>query len=129
MSNNPVDNSIDFEKEEWYGGGGETEKVALVDNASGQKIIMRVFNFQLPPLKPEDMPTNEQLLEAHKSRLITFLWRDELVPVMDMKVVIADDKKSFQIFATCQAKAGSVILEVPETLQHATNRGNTTPSS
>lgn len=102
---------------DWEGEEIGTDQIPLVNDGSGNKVIVRVFDFQLPPIKEEEFPTKEQLLDAHKNRLIAFLWRDELMAVQAFKCVINDDKKGFKIFATCQAKAGSVILESPQLLQ------------
>lgn len=100
----------------WHGQDLITADVPVNNDGSGKPIVMRVFEFQLPPLKPEEMPTNEQLIEANKTKVTAFLWRDELVPVMDYRCVIDKDGRGFKIFATCQAKAGSAILETPELL-------------
>ncbi len=106
-----------LDNQDWYGQGVETEKVSLKEDSTGKAIIMRVFEFSLPPFDNEDdMPSEAELVEAHKSKITAFLWRDELVPVMDYKAVISDDKKSFKVFATAQAKAGSNVLETPEKL-------------
>lgn len=99
---------------DWYGQSAETEKVNLEDKAQGQPIVMRVFEFTLPPFDKDDLPTEDELVEAHKSRITAFLWRDELVPVMEYKAVMSDDKKTFKIFATAQARAGSSFLEKPK---------------
>jgi hypothetical protein len=102
---------------DWYGQGVETDNVSLKEDSTGKAIIMRVFEFTLPPFDNDnDLPTEAELVEAHKSKITAFLWRDELVPVMDYKAVISTDKKTFKIFATAQAKAGSNILEKPEKL-------------
>lgn len=102
---------------DWYGQSVETDPTPLEDDASGKAVIMRIFEFTLPPFEnEEDVPNEQELVEAHKSKITAFLWRDELVPVMEYKAVISDDKKSFKIFATAQAKAGSNVLEKPEKL-------------
>ncbi len=107
----------DEQGSEWESGGGETEKKLLANEGNGKPIILRTFDFDLPP--GMDMPSDEQILEAHKQRLTIYLWKDELVPIMEYKVVKDNKKHSFRIFATCQAKAGSVILEKPQLLQDA----------
>lgn len=113
---------IDIENEIWYGEQAETDSVLMANDNSGKAIIMRIFEFKLPPL--QQVPSEAQLVEAHKSKITAFLWRDELVPVAPMKAVIADDKLSFRIFATAQAKAGSNVLANPELLQTVLS-GNT----
>lgn len=103
---------------EWYAGGGETDKHLLANQGEGKPIILRDFEFQLPPLKPEEMPTKQQLLDFHRSKIMAFLWRDELIPIeKEWRLIWGQDGKSFRIFVACQAKPGSVILESPELLQ------------
>jgi len=107
---------------EWQGETIETPTTPLVSDDTGKPIIMRVFTFKLPPLKPEEMPTTEQFIEVHKTKITGFLWRDELVPIQDFKCIFSKDKTECRIFATCQAKPGSVILEKPQTIQHILNK-------
>jgi hypothetical protein len=106
-----------LDNQDWYGQGVETDPIKLEEDGTGKAIIMRVFEFTLPPFENDnDLPTEAELVEAHKSKITAFLWRDELVPVMDYKAVISADKKSFKVFATAQAKAGSNVLEKPQQL-------------
>lgn len=100
---------------EWEGDHQETEAIPLHNEGSGVPIILRSFEYELPP--GVDMPGNQDLIEAHKSRITAFLWKDELVPVQDFKVVRAKDQRHFRIFVTCQGKPGSVILEKPQLIQ------------
>jgi len=72
----------------------------------------------LPPLKPEEMPTPQQFIDVHKTKITGFLWRDELVPIQEFKCIFSKDNSECRIFATCQAKPGSTILERPQTIQH-----------
>jgi len=106
---------------EWEGKEVETETTPLMNNDTGKPIILRVFDFNLPSLKPEEFPTKEQLLNFHKSKVTAFLWRDELIPIQDFKLIFSKDKRHFRIFATCQTKAGSTVLERPQVLQKLIN--------
>jgi hypothetical protein len=106
----------------WEGKEVETEGVPLTSDDTGKPIIMRVFTFKLPPLKEEEFPTAQQFINVHKTKLTGFLWRDELVPIQEFKCIFSKDKSECRIFATCQAKAGSTILERPQTLQHTFNK-------
>lgn len=106
----------DEEGNEWESDHKETEAIPLINEGTGKPIILRSFKFNLPP--GMDMPSDDQILDAHKTRVTTFLWKDELVPVLDYKVVKDNKKHSFIIFATCQAKAGSVIMEEPKLIQN-----------
>ncbi len=103
----------------WEGQEVQTDGFLLKNDGTGKAVILRVFDFTLPPLKAEEIPSDEELLRFHKSKLTAFLWRDELVPVQEFKIVMDNDMTHYKIFATCQAKAGSVILDRPELLQTA----------
>lgn len=107
---------ITDQNEEWHGQSVETEMSSLEDKGSGKPIILRTFDFTLPP--GDELPLKEDLLNFHKSKITAFLWRDELVPIQKFKLIFSKDKKHFRIFATCQGKAGSVILEKPELISN-----------
>ena len=111
----PVDNS------DWYGASLETDKTLLTNDGSGKPIILRTFDFDLPPIKPSEFPTKQQLIDFHKTKITAFLWRDELVPIQKLKLIFSKNKLHFRIFATCQAREGSVILEEPELIQNTLN--------
>ena len=113
--NNAVDAPV--QNINWEGKEVETEATPLMNDDTGKPIIMRVFDFDLPPLKEEELPTTAQLIDFHKTKITGFLWRDELVPIQDFKAMFSKDKKHFRIFATCQPKLGSNILERPQVLQ------------
>lgn len=104
---------------EWEGAHKETDLHPIHNEGGGKPIILRTFDFDLPPM--ENLPTNQQLLEANKTKITTFLWKDELVPIQEFKCVKSKDGRHFRIFATCQAKAGSVILEEPKLIQDLLN--------
>ena len=108
------------EKIEWEGEQIETEAQPLVNDGSGRPIILRAFEFSLPPNVAE-RPNKQQLLEFHKSKITAFLWKDELVPIQDFRLVYSKDQNHFRIFVTCQAKAGATFLETPQLLQNIPN--------
>src|SRR4051812_37711418 len=70
---------------EWEGQEVGTDGVPLVNTGSGKKIFVRQFAFKLAPGQPK--PSEEELLAFHKSKILAFLWRDELVSAGIMKVV------------------------------------------
>ena len=99
----------------WEADEQETETHPLVNEGNGKPIILRTFEFELPP--GVEMPSNQHIIEAHKSKITAFLWKDELVLIQDLKVVRSKDQKHFRIFATCQPRAGSSIIEKPQLIQ------------
>lgn len=110
------------EREEWYGASRETDRKVLHDEGKGRPIILRKFDLVIPAGSD---PTEKDLADAHKSRVQAFLWRDELVLVKALDVrkgaVREDGTREATIFATCQAKAGSAILQAPEILNKGLN--------
>lgn len=108
--------------EVWEAESAQTDTTPLFDGGHGKPIILRTFDFKLPPM--ESVPANQDLLDANIKAVKTFLWKDELVMIQDPKVVKAKDNLSFRIFATCQAKSGSVILDTPLKVQDIFNARN-----
>ncbi len=80
----------------------------LADDGTGTPIILRCFEFKwAPDLK--GVPSESQILtEEYKRKLRDRLWIDELEFIQDLKVVF--EKGGCKIFATCQAKKGSLIF-------------------
>lgn len=102
---------------QWQGQEVGTDSVPLVNSDIGKKIFIRQFEFNLPP--GIEKPPEDELLRFHKSKVLAFLWKDELVSAGIMKVVFdPKDKNKFYIFALAEAKSGSVILESPQLLQN-----------
>lgn len=106
----------------WQGEELEVHSDPLKDGGYGRPIILRKFDFELPNSK--ELPNKKQLLDYHKNKLISFLWKDELELIQEMKIIMG--KRKFTIFATCQAKKGSKIIEDPKLLQQITKTSDTT---
>lgn len=85
------------------------------DQGDGKPIILRQFEFALPMGVPmNQLPSKAKLLEFHKSKIVAFLWKDELELIAEPKIVM--EGRKFKIFATCQGKKGSLIFHKPQTL-------------
>ena len=105
----------------WVGQEIEFKSGPIEDTGTGQPIILRTFEFSIPPGVPKNLlPSKKQLLDFHRSKVIAFLWKDELELVMEPKIVLSKKSLKFRIFATCQAKKGSLINQRPQLLQNAT---------
>ena len=100
---------------EWEADTQQTDGVPLVDSGTGKPIILRKFEFELPP--GMEMPSNEQILEAHKGKITTFLWKDDMVQIMEARVKKAKDQRHFMILVPCQPRSGSAIIGNTTTLQ------------
>lgn len=99
---------------QWHGQDIETpENTILQDTGTGKPIILRCFDFAINPAVP--LPSETEIIETYTKYIDTFLWKDSLTRIQDLKLVIEKDK--FKIFATCQAKTGAVLLEKPLTIQ------------
>jgi hypothetical protein len=94
----------------------ETPKTIIEDDpGKGRAIVRRRFTFRLPPSKPGDvLPTNEELLNFHKGRILSFIWKDHLVANGEMR--ISRKKKAFHIMIDCVPALGHVIVERPKTV-------------
>lgn len=115
-------NDAPVDKIEWEGRQDNTEQIPLMNDGTGAPIILRKFEFKLPPIPKDQFPTKQQLLDHHIPRLTAFLWKDELRPVKDQwKCIFSKDKKHFMICAVCQPKPGSALLENPRLLQEYAN--------
>lgn len=102
---------------DWTGQEISSEEVQLADSGKGKKIFIRQFEFRLP--NGTEKPSDEELLSVHRSKILAFLWKDELVSAGIMKVAWdTTDEKKFFIFVLAEAKSGSVILEQPKILTH-----------
>lgn len=94
----------------------ELQSLAKIeDPGTGGAVILRRFSFQLPP---HVRFSKQELLTVHRSRIVAFLWKDELELIMEPKVVLGK-KGQFDIYATCKAKQGSLIFQQPQVLQDA----------
>ena len=96
--------------------GAETEAVPLVNPETGRPVIVRRFEYQVPPYTI-DWPTEDELKYIHQKAIEQFLYKDELRLFAELRVIIHKDKDKFEIFAPCQPLAGSEIREKPKTLQ------------
>jgi len=114
---------------DWQGQTIEA-KAALIEKDSmnyGETTVVRTFFFQLPS-RPSGvpLPTKESLLVNHRSRVVAFLWKDELelieepriywrkeLPQGSLRSTMSIQKIPFVIIAVCHAKKGSLIYKDP----------------
>ena len=102
----------------WHGQEMETPGSILQDTGKGKPIILRCFDFAIKP--GVELPSENEILSVYSKYVDTFLWKDSLTRIQDLKLVIEKDK--FKIFATCQAKTGAVLLEKPLKIQDYASR-------
>jgi hypothetical protein len=94
----------------WHGQEIDTSQ-KIEDPGTGRPIILRTFDFDLPKDIPSNqLPNKTQLMTFHRSKIIAFLWKDELELIQEPKIVKINRRK-FKIFAVCQAKKGSIISQ------------------
>jgi hypothetical protein len=91
--------------ENWHGAKLETPRSdnLLTDPGFGDARIIRRFEFSLPPMrKGEAIPTNEQLKNFHRPKIVTFLWKDGLDLISDLGIV--RKKNKFYIEVLCEVQ-------------------------
>ncbi len=99
----------------WYGKEDKTKEELMHDKGIGEPVVIRLFEFKLPPTL-EKLPTKEEVLTpSYIKHLQAQLWGDALRLVMEPRVVI--DKESIKVFAPCQARTGQNFLDQPKLLQ------------
>ncbi len=79
----------DEENNEWTGSKQQTDEHILENKGNGKPIILRQFEFSLPPGTPT--PTKDDILGVHKTKIMGFLWKDELTLIQEPKVVFNED--------------------------------------
>lgn len=94
-----------------------------VDTGWGKAVILRQFDYAFPP-GIQQIPTKEQILTPGYLKFLEtqLYFVDELELVMPPKVVIG--QKGFKIFATCQARKGSLVHQKPTTLKEIAHDHN-----
>lgn len=102
----------------WEGEEAIVHSDPLLDDGSGIPVVIRKFDFAVPP--GVQLPSKDQLLTHNRSKIVAFLWTDELELIRELKIELSKDKKHFRIFAICKAKKGSLIHQKPQTLQEIT---------
>ncbi len=103
-------------KDNWKGGDIETDIVPLTNDGSGNPIIMRTLKFKFPP-DLEDFPTEKDIAAQQLPLVETFLWKDELVLIEELRVTIIEEKRLYYVHATCQPKKGATLYETPTKLE------------
>lgn len=102
----------------WTGKEDKTGEKLLHDNGTGEKVLLRLFEFKLNPTLTV-LPTKEQILTPeYLKQLRVQLWADGLRLVMEPEVRI--DKESCKIFAPCVPSIGNNFIEESKTIQEWT---------
>lgn len=93
----------------------------LVDEGTGQKILLRCFEFKLPPKTNKDTINKQELFNTQWQMIQTYLWKDGLIHIDYIDPRITYTKDGYKIFITCVPRAGQSILERAQTLQQITH--------
>lgn len=106
------------ENVQWDVQKAEVHSDPVLDPGTGMKVIVRRFNFRLPPGLKERM-SNEEILGYHKkATVIPMLWKDEL-ELLDEPRIVSGKKGAFTIVAICSPR---FVLGVRSTVhEDATN--------
>ena len=103
-------------KEKWLGGDIETDIVPLEFDEGGKPIILRTLKFKFPP-DIEDYPSEDDIAKQQIPIVETFLWKDELVLIEELRVTIDKDERVYYVHATCQPRQGATLYEKPTKLE------------
>lgn len=94
----------------------------LVDDASGKKIIVRLFDFNwikgIKKSEIEQLKQNKQeIFNAHATYIKSFLWKDGLNALENQDPKLIFNKKGYRIAVVCEPRVGLSIFDKPKTLQ------------
>jgi ABC-type ATPase with predicted acetyltransferase domain len=118
-----MEKRIDFDKEKWEGGQYETDRVKIdPTTADGRPIILRRFQAKFKP-DMDKFPSEKQLAEDHMKAVENFLWKDELVLIEKLRVIINQENKSYEVWATCQPRKGANLHHKIKTLEEVMKPG------
>lgn len=94
--------SVKTDEGVWDGKKLETPNIAVVDPGIGEEMIIRRFDFALPPKVSGAPPvSDEEMLAHHKGRIISFLWKDGWEIAGDIKTLRKKDH--FFVMIPCKA--------------------------
>lgn len=106
--------------------------VRLEDDAGvGSAAVIRAFDFKANPEMFRNLPTKQELFDAHANQIRAFLWKDGLEAMEDMKpqLKIAKDKTGYRIVVVAVQAKGHILSSsfTPRTLSQIANdsAGNT----
>lgn len=105
-----------------YGADLQTEGSQMIDPALGQTITIRTFEFKMnPDLK--EIPSKQELFNAHARQVSTILWADGLVPLEEVlpKLVINLKNKTYQIFVAAKPNRSNTFVETPKKISEYLN--------
>ena len=108
--------TLDNNGEKWEGANVDVKSDPLIDSATGQASILRIFEFAINPTV-QYVPTKQELFEYHYPQISAALWKDGLVENREVAPRITLSDKKYRIYVTCTAKLGLTVLEKPLTLQ------------
>lgn len=111
-------------KNEWYGSTLETPGQPMIDSATGRPMVLEVFEFAMIP--NQQVPTQQQLFNAHWPHIKTLIWSKGLVANTDVNPRVVIGKKRYRIFVLCEPRFNQhgikVIQGKPTTLQDVFNK-------
>lgn len=93
----------------------------LVDAGTGEKVIIRLFDFKFDPTKKDAMKmaklNMQEFFNSHAQYIKDFLWKDGLSVVENQDPKMIFNKKGYRIAVVCQARLGVNIFDKGQTLQ------------
>lgn len=107
---------IEWEGEEVY---AESETKLTDDHGTGQRVVLRFFDFRANPLTfRQYRPTAQELFSSHRMGMEALLWRDGLVPFHEVepRLMFSKDQSAYRFVLACIPQAGNTTLDATQTL-------------
>lgn len=121
------------DEHKWEGQEMQANSDPLVDSGTGEKFILRFFQFKKNPQFPANL-SKQEIFNQHAHQVKMFLWKDGLIPNEDVQPRVHVSKKTgnYKIIVLAQPYSlrgmKQVIAEKASTLQditqHATRRNS-----
>lgn len=88
----------------WTGQEAQVNSDPIEDSGTGTTRVIRFFEFNLNPAYKGQWMHKQEIFNAHKDQIRTFLWRDGLIPTEDIppRVLIDKKKGKYKIVVLCE---------------------------
>lgn len=118
-----VDKDTSYE----FGADLATEGAPIIDEGTGKRISIRLFEFKMNPEMLKRLPSKQELFNAHTRQISTILWSDGLQPLEEIapRVIIDVKKGGYKIFVPCEGRLGQVFIDKAENLSEKLVREST----
>lgn len=99
------------------------------DHGTGQKVVLRSFDFSANPAAfKERTPSKQELFNAHAKQIEYFLYQDGLIqmPEVNPRLILSKNRKHYRIIVAASARFGQHFNDTARTLTELTHGPNPT---